>query len=238
MNIFEIESSLQSIFEELEDNGGELTPELEEKLAITEGDFKAKVKSYCDVIKQVKSDISLIKEEEARLKTLKKTKENLITRLSKIVCHAINEFGDTTKTGTKCVDWGTGKVSVRRTQAVELDEQSLSDITSNLNKIIQDNKETNQLNVIDKIDVEDILRNLNEHITEADLDDVNADVEFSMPIKTFVGEYYPLLATIFLAGKGASVKSNISKSDIKQPLMVGLESNLAHLVTNESLLMK
>ena len=45
MNIWQIQQDLLDIFNELEDNGGELTPELEEKLAVTQEDFKNKIKS-------------------------------------------------------------------------------------------------------------------------------------------------------------------------------------------------
>ena len=51
MNIWQIQQDLLDIFNELEDNGGELTPELEEKLAVTQEDFKNKIKSYGEVIK-------------------------------------------------------------------------------------------------------------------------------------------------------------------------------------------
>ena len=39
MNIWQIQQDLLDIFNELEDNGGELTPELEEKLAVTQEDL-------------------------------------------------------------------------------------------------------------------------------------------------------------------------------------------------------
>ena len=46
-SIFSIEADLEAIFMELEDNGGELTPELEDKLKITQENFENKVcKSY------------------------------------------------------------------------------------------------------------------------------------------------------------------------------------------------
>ena len=40
MNIWQIQQELLSIFDELEENGGELTEELEQQLAISQEDFR------------------------------------------------------------------------------------------------------------------------------------------------------------------------------------------------------
>ena len=42
MNIWQIQQELLDIFNELEENGGELTSELEDKLNITQSEFKNK----------------------------------------------------------------------------------------------------------------------------------------------------------------------------------------------------
>ena len=121
MNIWQISQELQSIIDELEENGGELTDELEARLSVSQADFKSKVKSYGDAIKYIEGDIKLIDEEVARLKDLKESKKKTIDRLSKIIVWAIDMFGETTKTGGKFVDYGTGKISVRNTEKVEVD---------------------------------------------------------------------------------------------------------------------
>ena len=78
MNIWQIQQDLLDIFNELEDNGGELTPELEEKLAVTQEDFKNKIKSYGEVIKSLKGEIDTIDKEIARLKEEKKQEESCL----------------------------------------------------------------------------------------------------------------------------------------------------------------
>ena len=45
-SIFDIDRELLDIFEELEENGGELTPEIEEKLKLNEEEITSKVKNY------------------------------------------------------------------------------------------------------------------------------------------------------------------------------------------------
>lgn len=121
-NIYNIQQELLAIFDELEENGGELTPELEEQLNITQDEFKNKIKSYSDVVKMLENDIIDIKAEKARLNDLQKSKEKTIERIKMVMAEAIEMFGDTTKTGGKFVDFGTGKVSMRTTQAVEVED--------------------------------------------------------------------------------------------------------------------
>lgn len=64
MNIYQIKQELISIFDELEENGGELTPELEEQLEISQEAFRDKIESYTNVIKLLECDIQGIKLEQ------------------------------------------------------------------------------------------------------------------------------------------------------------------------------
>ena len=123
MNIFQIEQELKELFDTIEENGGELTPELEEALAISQADFVNKIKSYSNVIKQLDADLSAIKDEKDRLKALEDSKKRTKERLSSIMCSAISMFGDTTRSGGKFVDYGTGKASVRNSIVCEVNEE-------------------------------------------------------------------------------------------------------------------
>ena len=154
-NIYNIQQSLFSIFDELEENGGELTPELEEQLNITQEQFKSKIKDYSNVVKMLETDITAIKEEKARLSDLQKSKEKNIERLKKIMVEAIENFGDTTKSGGKYVDYGTGKVSVRNSQAIEVEEDSVNRFVNRLITSLKWYNENNQLHngLVDPIDV-------------------------------------------------------------------------------------
>lgn len=124
-SIYNIQQDLLDIFAQVEENEGELTPELEEQLNITQDEFKDKIQAYTNVIKQFELEIKGIKEEQDRLNNLKKSKEKTIDRLKDIIKTAIMYFGDTTKTGSKFIDYGLGKVSLRRSENIELDDDSL-----------------------------------------------------------------------------------------------------------------
>jgi hypothetical protein len=130
MNIFQLNQELLSIFEELEENGGELTSEIEEQLKINQTDVNNKVESYTQVIAQLNSDIELIKSEKKRLDDLKLSKEKTIESIKKLILYALDYFGETTKSGTKVIDFGTGKVSTRKSVSLEVSEEydKLADI--------------------------------------------------------------------------------------------------------------
>lgn len=144
-NIYQIKQELLAIFDEIEENGGELTPELEEQLAITQDSFKDKVKDYTNVIKTLQNDIVDIKAEKARLNDLQKSKEKTIDRLKTILVKAIEMFGDTSKTGGKFVDYGTGKVTIRTTEAVEINEDAINRFTNRYITALRWYSDNNQL---------------------------------------------------------------------------------------------
>ena len=84
MNIYQIQEELLATFDELEANGGEITPELEEKLAITQDEFKDKIKDYAGLIKHLEAGIKECKEEESRIKAFRVRKEKLQDKLKEI----------------------------------------------------------------------------------------------------------------------------------------------------------
>lgn len=164
-NLFDIEQSFLNIFEELEENGGELTPELEDALNITQENFINKIKSYVNVIKSYKNDLDAVKCESNRLKDYKTTKSNTLERLNNRVIEAVEKFGDTNKNGVNFVDYSTGKVSIRKTKSITIDEELFNKITSALSMYFDTFS-----NVSSEKDVLDYLvNNCGLNVTEDDL---------------------------------------------------------------------
>ena len=223
-NIFNIKQELLSIFDELEENGGELTPELEEQLNITQEEFRDKIKSYSNAVKMLENDIIDIKTEKARLNDLQKSKEKTIERLKKIMIDAVELFGDTTKSGSKYLDYGTGKVSIRNTQVVEVEE----DITDRfVNRFLTCLRWYQQNNQLDTITSSDVLEYCNskspneedEKITilsEEDIAQIKADINLDIPISDLLTtERGMKLAKALAEYSVFTCKSKISKTDIK-----------------------
>lgn len=245
MNIYQIQQGLLTIFDELEENGGELTPELEEKLAITQEEFKGKVEDYTNVIKSLDVDMTAIKVEQARLKTLYDKKEKVSKKLKEIIINAVNEFGDTKKTGVKYLDYGTGEVSIRKTQVVEVNEPLVKYVGDYLGRMVTFNKECNQLGVIDHIErseiVTDVAQNTDMAVGGDDLDHINVDLSLTIPLKDLAtGEGYPALREIAKYSDFYKLSTSVSKTAIKPELKENgsCMPNLAKLGTNESLTIK
>lgn len=223
-NIFNIKQELLAIFDELEENGGELTPELEEQLNITQEEFRDKIKSYSNVVKMLENDIIDIKAEKARLNDLQKSKENTIERLKKIMIDAVELFGDTTKSGSKYLDYGTGKVSIRNTQIVEVEEDITERFVNRALTCLRWYQQNNQLDTITASDVLDYCNSKSsceedEEITvlsEEDIAQIKADINLDIPVsELFTTERGIKLAKALAEYAVFTCKAKVSKTDIK-----------------------
>ena len=230
MNIWEIKQELLSIFDELEENGGELTEELEQQLAISQEDFRSKVEDYTNVIKSIKADIAAIDEETKRLTALKKSKNALIERLSKVIIDAVEMFGETTKAGGKFFDYGTGKISIRNSQAVEIDEDKVNAIVDEISAAISSE-------AIDK-NTGIVLDNPKE-VTKEDIANTIVEISFKQTIKDLLcGEGFNLIKEIFMYNNGTNISSKIDKNKIKTEIKGNSDISIAKLKTNKNLIIK
>lgn len=255
MNIYQISQDLLSLFDEIEANGGEITPEQEQELAITQDALKDKVKNYVGVIQHYKDDLAAIKAEEARLKSLKDSKQKVIDRLSDVLIKAIDDFGDTNKNGVKSIEYPTGRVSIRRSEAVEVDDNVVQHIVKALNTCVNNEIYNNQIDVIDRID-KDILTDkiatmphklgevIVDHgysVTDGDLNHVKLDVSCQINLADVLdGTAYNVVKEIAKHSLNFEAKPKISKTDMKLDLKENgsCAPNIARLVTNKSLVIK
>lgn len=114
--IYQIEQSYNQLAEELIENGGELTPSLEEKLAITEEQLQNKSVAYSFVIKQMDADVDIIDAEIKRLQNLKKQREKASEYLKERIKHAMELFS------TEEIKTPLVKINFRKSQSVEVDD--------------------------------------------------------------------------------------------------------------------
>lgn len=252
-NIFNIQQDFIDISNELEDNGGELTPELEEKLQVTQESFKDKIKSYSNVIKMLETDIKSIKEEKNRLNDLQKSKENTIEKLKNIVVSAIEEFGDTNRSGNKFVDYGTGKISIKNTQAVEVEESSVNRF---INRLITGFKWYSDINQFEGglVNTEDVLDFVNtkspaeeeddvdiDTYTMRDIERINASIDVDINIPSLISTKTGIdLLRSLLKYNIFNIKAKVDKKAIKDDAKSDehFMPVYAKLVNNKSLIIK
>lgn len=233
MNIWQIQQDLLDIFNELEENSGELTPELEDKLNITQSEFKNKIENYLYIIKQTESDINACDAEAKRLTALKKSKQNTVDRIKSVIAKAIEQFGDENKNGNRFIDLGTAKITVRTSDKVIVNDDfaaNLVDSTFNEVRSVAFTKE------LQSNDLKDLLT-----IPENKLDGITATISIDVPLKDLYkdnGDAF--IKSIFAYREDFKVKANISKTELK----ANLEDNpnayqeLAHLEQNKTLTIK
>ena len=128
-SIFNVEADLEAIFMELEDNGGELTPELEERLMITQENFENKVSKYVKAIRYYEDNVSILKGRKKGIDDLLKVRENRVKRLRAVITDAVTRYGVKGKSGNSVLELWDAKLFTRNTEAVELDEKRIAILT-------------------------------------------------------------------------------------------------------------
>jgi hypothetical protein len=121
-SMYEISREAMDIVSALEENEGELNPDIESALRINQNELQDKAINYSYAIKTVSNDVDAISEEIKRLQALKKAKENVVQKLKDTVVNAMQIYG------IEKVETPTLKLSIRRSEAVEVDENFDNDI--------------------------------------------------------------------------------------------------------------
>tara|TARA_R110000803_G_scaffold73394_1_gene137237 strand:+ start:130 stop:615 length:486 start_codon:yes stop_codon:yes gene_type:complete len=134
-SLYEITTTHQEIINKIEYMEGELTPEVEKMLELSEHNLEVKSLAYLEVISRKNSFNGMIDEEIKRLQTLKKRNSNIVTRLKDNLLNAVKTFGG--------FDVGTQSFSTRKSTSVEvLDVNSLPEefktlkLTESANKVL------------------------------------------------------------------------------------------------------
>ena len=117
--LFELTSLQRDIEDSLYENGGEITPEIEEALALTQDSLPAKIDGYNALIRKMAFMEFNCKSEIERLTKLKKTAENGQKSLKRHIIDAMKNFGFKRLDGTTC------KMTLSSTKGVSVDEDVL-----------------------------------------------------------------------------------------------------------------
>ena len=112
------------------DNGGELTPELEEFIAQNEADMAKKIDGYNAAYREQAARAEALKNEIARLQALKKTAENSAKRIKEVLKWNMDRLGTRSVNGTTCKAYFTTSTAVECK-----DEELVGLFTSSLNEL-------------------------------------------------------------------------------------------------------
>ena len=116
-NLFNIDAELYEVYNEIENNGGEMTPELEATLEITEAERLTKGEGYVYVIKQLRSQSDMIKSEIKRLQEIEKRYQNSADKLANTLLQSVVAHGQ--------IKTALVTISSRKSKAVSITDESL-----------------------------------------------------------------------------------------------------------------
>lgn len=241
MNLYQISTNLQNIMYAVEENEGELTPELEEALSINEEAFKDKIDDYVKVIRQTQTEIEACKVEEKRVKSVRESKEKLLEKLQTVVAKAVSEFGDTTKTGGKFVSYPTYKVSVRHSETCEIDEDVVNYLGENFGLFIQGLVNNGMIGKGNDFR-EDLVKKINEHsnveVDKSILENLNFEIKFKGTIDDLFNVANEGLLKALTEERNGVITYNASKFTCKKALQNGEFIPFANIVEKDSITIK
>lgn len=119
MKLYEINDSYYKWLEKVQENEGELTPEMLTEIDCIERNFEEKGEAYAVLIKTLNAEAELFKAEKDRLAERQKQKENLAERLKERLAESMRILEKDKFETTKC------KVSFRTSTAVNILDEAL-----------------------------------------------------------------------------------------------------------------
>jgi hypothetical protein len=112
----------------MEENGGEVTDELLEELAIRRDNFQHKAESYAKFILKLESESEQAADEIKRIQAIKKSKDKTVDRLKETLLAALMLFGQEDSKGVRRYETPLAKLSTRKSVSVEiLDDKIIPD---------------------------------------------------------------------------------------------------------------
>ena len=182
-NIFELGYELQKVFEAIEENDGELTPELEEELNITQENFKDKIEAYCQALTIYTSDVDCCKEEKLRINNIQNVKKNNIERIKQRLLEAVELFGEIGKSGNKVIETPTRKLFTKGSTSIEENELRKIKLTQYVIDFIRELQQQGILELGEEIDINGFLASINA-IAKADYE--TPDEFGNTPVEEFI----------------------------------------------------
>lgn len=118
-SLYHISNDLRQLFNEIGNNDGEVTPEQETALAITQDQLEGKGVSYALVIRECESNVIAIDAEIERLTKLKEKSKSLSKKLKENISNAMKEFN------IEKIDSAIIKLSFRSSKETVIEDENL-----------------------------------------------------------------------------------------------------------------
>ena len=120
-SLYQISEDILRIFDEVEQNDGEITDEQYDSLTIKQEELKTKLDAYVKAIKSWEVDEKALKDEKKRFNDRQSVFKNRIERLKAAALEAVLNFGEHGKSNM-FIELPTCRLFSRASKSVEIDE--------------------------------------------------------------------------------------------------------------------
>lgn len=252
-SLYNISSEILRIFENVENNEGEITDEEYNSLVIKQEELKTKLDCYVKAVKEFNASAAFCKTEKKSIDDRKKIYENRVLRLKKAMLDAVNNFGELGK-NNKFIELESCRLYTKASTAVNVDEDRVNLFMTHFEKFLREIVNGDVLYTGEDVDLQGILDVINTNIkAEQGYDFVpftlNDLTTFKIGIKSTATIY-----ELFRSHKDAileyahnpftsEISNETAKEDWKTIITVADEQGtakptMAELVKNESLIIK
>lgn len=250
MSLYSIQKDLIDLFNHIEENDGEITDAQIEYLEIKQEELADKLEKYRKAVLEWKADAAACKDEEKRIATRRKIYENRVERLKKSMLTAVKMFGEDTKSGGKCIELTTSKLSTRKTKSTAVYEERAKLFANYFREFLDEVYSQGILETGDEVDLHGVLDIINANL-KAEHGDIYSPftigdlfVKYNVTTKVSLADImkhdvianllntYPFETNIELGASKEELKSDILGYDADN------RTSMAEIVENESLMIK
>lgn len=118
LSLYHIQAEYLQLAQQLLDSGGEVTPEIEEALAINKDNLQNKAVQYTLIMRDNENDLMILEKEINRLSALKTSREKSNEKLKETVSNAMTLYGVTEIKGENF------KLSFRKSTSLKITDES------------------------------------------------------------------------------------------------------------------
>lgn len=146
-NIFDIAKEYEDILSIIEDNEGEITPEIAEKLSINESELEDKLRNYKYIIDRYKYEKEYVKDEQERLKNKIASRENTIRLIKNNIVETLKIYGIKSNTNYK-LKYPDFTVYTKDSKSIDYDDRKLEFV---IDKLENEDYSYNQTDIINNL---------------------------------------------------------------------------------------
>lgn len=252
-SLYSIKEDILRIFDEVENNDGEITDEQYNSLCIKQEELKSKLDSYYKAIQSWKSDIDACKCEKKRIGDVQKKYDNRIERLKKVMLDAVHTFGEHGK-NNMFIELPTVRLFTKITKSVAIDENRINIFIEAFYRLMKDLVDNDVLYVGEDVDLQGILDSINANViaeqgedfepfTPADMNLLKIKLGVEYSISNLLKRDDNAIRSIILNPFNYFIEPNISKDEAKGAIEFYSNSDssnptIASIVENDTLQMK